>query len=119
MNAPTTTNLGFPRIGHARELKRAVEGHWAGRVSADELQSVARELRERHWRLQVDAGIEHVPSSDFALYDHVLDSALMLDCVPEARAFPPHRDRPRPSGRSSVASRSPTRVGCRATGRGA
>jgi len=72
------TNLGFPRIGSHRELKRSLEAFWAGRIDAGALLATARELRTRHWRLQRDLGIEHVPSNDFSLYDHVLDTVVMV-----------------------------------------
>ncbi len=77
------SNLGFPRIGVHRELKRAVEGFWRGNVEPDELQATARGLRRRHWQLQREAGIEHVPSGDFSLYDHVLDTAAMVGAIPQ------------------------------------
>lgn len=77
-----TGNLGFPRIGVRRELKFALERFWAGTASAEELERTARELRERHWRLQAAAGIVHVPSNDFSLYDHVLDAAALVGAVP-------------------------------------
>ena len=77
-----TANLGFPRVGADRELKRALERHWRGDVDTDELQAVARELRARHWRLQQSIGIDHIPSNDFSLYDHVLDTAWMVGAVP-------------------------------------
>ncbi|MEO7041940.1 MAG: 5-methyltetrahydropteroyltriglutamate--homocysteine S-methyltransferase [Gemmatimonadaceae bacterium] len=76
------TNLGFPRIGQARELKRALEDHWGGRSTAAELMDVARSLRLRHWELQSRRRIEHVPSNDFSLYDHVLDTAVMVGAIP-------------------------------------
>ena len=76
------TNLGFPRIGSRRELKRAVEGYWQGTLRADELQATARQLRRRHWELQRDLGIQHIPSGDFSLYDHVLDAAAMVGAIP-------------------------------------
>ncbi len=76
------TNLGFPRMGVRRELKRAVEGFWQGSYDLEELQSVAASLRQRHWQLQRDAGIEHVPCGDFSLYDHVLDTVAMVGAVP-------------------------------------
>jgi len=76
-------NLGFPRIGAERELKRAVEGYWRGNVYPEELQATAAELRRRHWLLQRDAGIEHIPANDFSLYDHVLDTVAMLGAVPK------------------------------------
>jgi 5-methyltetrahydropteroyltriglutamate--homocysteine methyltransferase len=76
------TNLGFPRIGKHRELKRAVESHWSGKGSADALLGTAKELRAEHWRLQRSAGIEHVPSNDFALYDQVLDAIQLVGATP-------------------------------------
>jgi 5-methyltetrahydropteroyltriglutamate--homocysteine methyltransferase len=78
-----TANLGFPRVGADRELKRALERYWRGDLDRDALQEVARELRSRHWRLQNSAGIDHIPSNDFSLYDHVLDTAWMVGAVPE------------------------------------
>jgi len=76
-------NLGFPRIGPERELKRATEGFWAGDVSREDLESTAAELRARTWRVQSAAGIDRIPSNDFSLYDHVLDTAALLGVVPE------------------------------------
>ncbi len=77
------SNLGFPRMGVHRELKKSLESYWAGRASAVELEETAAGLRERHWRLQAGFGIDHVPSGDFSLYDHVLDTAVTLGVVPE------------------------------------
>lgn len=77
------TNLGFPRIGARRELKQALEAHWRGETTADELQAQAARLRERHWNLQREAGVDVPPSNDFSLYDHVLDAAFGFDAIPE------------------------------------
>jgi 5-methyltetrahydropteroyltriglutamate--homocysteine methyltransferase len=79
----TATNLGFPRIGPARELKWALEGYWSGRLGADELAATASSLRAARWQLQRKAGIDQIPSGDFSLYDHVLDTALMVGAVPD------------------------------------
>ncbi|MCD7098062.1 5-methyltetrahydropteroyltriglutamate--homocysteine S-methyltransferase [Stenotrophomonas sp. MMGLT7] len=76
------TNLGFPRIGARRELKRALESHWRGETGATQLQGTARELRARHWRLQREAGADLPPSNDFSLYDQVLDAAFLFDAIP-------------------------------------
>ncbi len=76
------TNLGFPRIGAKRELKRAVEAYWHGDATAEQLQEQARALRLRHWNLQRDAGADTVPCNDFSLYDQVLDTAFLFDVVP-------------------------------------
>ncbi|MBL8257806.1 MAG: 5-methyltetrahydropteroyltriglutamate--homocysteine S-methyltransferase [Pseudoxanthomonas mexicana] len=80
----TVTTLGFPRIGAKRELKAALESYWRGDTTADDLQATARDLRHRHWQLQRDAGADVVPCNDFALYDHVLDTAFLFDAIPEA-----------------------------------
>jgi 5-methyltetrahydropteroyltriglutamate--homocysteine methyltransferase len=76
------TNLGFPRIGARRDLKKAVESYWKGESSAADLQTTAKELRLRHWQLQKDAGLDHIPSNDFSFYDHVLDLTAALGAVP-------------------------------------
>ncbi|MBN8886449.1 MAG: 5-methyltetrahydropteroyltriglutamate--homocysteine S-methyltransferase [Rudaea sp.] len=77
------TNLGFPRIGRKRELKTALENYWKGAIDADALRETARELRQRHWQLQRDAGADVVPVNDFTLYDHVLDTAWLFGAVPQ------------------------------------
>lgn len=79
----TSTNLGFPRIGANRELKWAVEAYWAGKIDRRELLRRAAEIRRRNWTLQRDAGVEHIPSNDFSLYDHVLDTSVMVGAIPE------------------------------------
>src|SRR6266516_3709438 len=68
---PIAHNLGFPHLGAARELKRATEGYWGGKVSLPDLLKTGAELRARHWRLQQDAGIDLIPSNDFSYYDLV------------------------------------------------
>jgi len=78
----TVTNLGFPRIGAKRELKRALEAYWSGESSAQSLQDTARALRARHWQLQREAGVDVPPSNDFSLYDQVLDAAFLFDAIP-------------------------------------
>jgi 5-methyltetrahydropteroyltriglutamate--homocysteine methyltransferase len=79
----TTANLGFPRMGPGRELKQALESYWAGQCSVDELNAVGAGLRRAGWIRQRDAGIDHIPVNDFSLYDHVLDTAVMVGAVPE------------------------------------
>ncbi|OZI30145.1 5-methyltetrahydropteroyltriglutamate--homocysteine S-methyltransferase [Bordetella genomosp. 10] len=75
-------NLGFPRIGAQRELKRAVEAYWAGKSTQEELEATGRELRARHWKVQADAGLKFVPVGDFAWYDHILEWTTLLGAVP-------------------------------------
>ncbi len=76
-----TAVLGLPRIGADRELKFALEAYWAGRTGADELEATARAVRAANWQRASAAGIDVVPSGDFSLYDHVLDTACALGAV--------------------------------------
>jgi 5-methyltetrahydropteroyltriglutamate--homocysteine methyltransferase len=76
------SNLGFPRIGRRRELKFALERHWAGELDEAGLLAEAGRLRAAHWSLQQGMGISHVPSGDFSLYDGVLDTACTLGAIP-------------------------------------
>ncbi len=65
--------LGFPRMGANRDLKKATESYWAGKLSRDELLSEGKRLRQAHWKIQKDAGLDIIPSNDFSYYDQVLD----------------------------------------------
>jgi 5-methyltetrahydropteroyltriglutamate--homocysteine methyltransferase len=79
---PLSHNLGFPPLGAARELKRATEAYWKGKILRDELVATGAALRARHWALQRDAGIDVVPSNDFSYYDRVLDTCALVGAVP-------------------------------------
>ncbi|GAA2608895.1 5-methyltetrahydropteroyltriglutamate--homocysteine S-methyltransferase [Actinomadura fulvescens] len=79
---PAATILGYPRIGPRRELKRALESYWNGRSTRDDLSAAGRRLREATWRRLTELGLTAPPSNTFSLYDHVLDTAFMLDAVP-------------------------------------
>lgn len=76
-------NLGFPRIGLKRELKKSLESYWKGETSRDDLLKTGKELRLRHWQLQKNAGIDIIPANDFSFYDHILDAACLLGVVPD------------------------------------
>lgn len=80
----TIATLGFPRIGPRRELKHALEDHWAGRLDATALLEKAAALRADAWARQTALGVDHAPSNDFSLYDHVLDTAVMVGAIPAA-----------------------------------
>ncbi|MEX2579200.1 MAG: 5-methyltetrahydropteroyltriglutamate--homocysteine S-methyltransferase [Verrucomicrobiales bacterium] len=82
MTTIRTQNLGYPRIGRRRELKKAVEAFWKATLSEEELRTEATELRRRHWETQRDAGIDLIPSNDFSFYDQVLDMSCLLGNVP-------------------------------------
>ncbi|MFJ9211606.1 5-methyltetrahydropteroyltriglutamate--homocysteine S-methyltransferase [Streptomyces sp. NPDC102264] len=80
--AARATVYGYPRQGRNRELKKAIEGYWKGRVTADALKETAEGLRRSNWRQLADAGIHEVPTGDFSYYDHVLDTSVMVGAVP-------------------------------------
>ncbi|MGW7346643.1 5-methyltetrahydropteroyltriglutamate--homocysteine S-methyltransferase [Streptomyces sp. NPDC054854] len=80
--AVRATVYGYPRQGQNRELKKAVEGYWKGRVTAEALRDTARALRADAWRQLTADGINEVPTGDFSYYDHVLDTSVMVGAVP-------------------------------------
>ncbi len=79
----STTVLGYPRIGERRWLKQATESHWGGELDAAGLDDVGRSLRRQTWLTLRDAGLDHIPSNTFSLYDHVLDTAVMFGAIPD------------------------------------
>ncbi|MFZ3495974.1 5-methyltetrahydropteroyltriglutamate--homocysteine S-methyltransferase [Streptomyces sp. 5.8] len=88
VGAPATapvgaTVYGYPRQGQNRELKKAVEGYWKGRVTAEALRATARDLRRTNWARLAGAGITELPTGDFSYYDHVLDTTVMLGAIPD------------------------------------
>lgn len=78
-----TNNLGYPRIGGDRELKKSSEQYWAGKISTEQLLETGRDLRLNNWMLQKEEGIHLIPSNDFSFYDQVLDMTLSVGAVPE------------------------------------
>jgi 5-methyltetrahydropteroyltriglutamate--homocysteine methyltransferase len=88
-------NLGFPRIGGDRELKKAQEAYWRGDINQQQLEDIGGELRKAHWKLQADAGLDLIPTGDFAWYDQVLTLSATLGNIParhrkNANANAPH-----------------------------
>ena len=75
--------LGYPRMGPARELKKALERYWSSQSDEGALLEEAARIRALHWKEQAGAGIDIIPSGDFSFYDHMLDTAAMLGAVPE------------------------------------
>jgi len=82
MSRLITNNLGFPRIGGNRELKRATEAYWNGKISKEDLNEVALEIKKKNWSIQKQKGIDLIPSNDFSFYDHVLDVCCIVGAVP-------------------------------------
>src|ERR1041384_5279523 len=78
-----TQNLGFPRIGAKRELKRALEAFWSKDTTEAQLLETAKAIRAENWRVQKAAGIDLIPSNDFSLYDQMLDTCALVGAVPE------------------------------------
>lgn len=81
-NLMITHNLGYPRIGAARELKKASEAFWNEKITMTELQKAGEMIRLKNWQSQKEAGIDIIPSNDFSFYDHVLDMSFMLGAIP-------------------------------------
>lgn len=76
-------NLGYPRVGANRQLKKACEQYWSGKINSQELFRNARKISNENWLVQLEAGIDLVPCNDFSLYDQVLDMSLLLGVIPE------------------------------------
>ncbi|MER5932541.1 5-methyltetrahydropteroyltriglutamate--homocysteine S-methyltransferase [Streptomyces sp. NPDC002054] len=76
------TVYGYPRQGQNRELKKAVEGYWKGRVTAEALRETAAGLRRDTWQQLAEAGLHELPTGDFSYYDHVLDTSVMVGAIP-------------------------------------
>ena len=77
-----THNLGYPRIGDNREIKKAIEGYWSGKINYNQLIQTSAEIKQKNWLLQKDMGIDLIPSNDFSFYDHVLDMAFTINAIP-------------------------------------
>jgi 5-methyltetrahydropteroyltriglutamate--homocysteine methyltransferase len=77
-----TNVLGYPRIGNNRELKKANEAFWAGKISLEKLQMTARQLRGQNWEILRQSGINFIPSNDFSFYDQILDMCIMTGTIP-------------------------------------
>ncbi|MSR66438.1 MAG: 5-methyltetrahydropteroyltriglutamate--homocysteine S-methyltransferase [Pedosphaera sp.] len=77
-----TNNLGYPRIGEKRELKKATEAYWKGELPAAGLLAAVKAIRRANWERQREAGIDLIPSNDFSFYDQMLDMSCLLGAVP-------------------------------------
>ncbi|GAO43350.1 5-methyltetrahydropteroyltriglutamate--homocysteine S-methyltransferase [Flavihumibacter petaseus] len=78
-----THNLGYPRIGGQRQLKKACEQYWAAAIDGPSLHEVARRIKNNNWQTQLDAGMDLIPCNDFSLYDHILDHSVLLGVIPK------------------------------------
>lgn len=78
-----TQNLGYPRIGSHRELKKICENYWADKTGYKNVLQVGKNIRHENWKLQQETGIDLIPSNDFSFYDHVLDHSLTFGAIPK------------------------------------
>ncbi len=78
-----TSNLGFPRLGKKREWKKAIESYWAKKIDKAELDQTLQDLHKEILTIQKDHHVDHIPTGDFSLYDHVLDTSLLFNIIPE------------------------------------
>ena len=75
--------IGYPRVGKLRELKFWTEKYFRNELSLEELLNNSKELRKEQWNLEKELGIDFIPSNDFSFYDGVLDTAVLLNVIPE------------------------------------
>ncbi|MDW3899742.1 5-methyltetrahydropteroyltriglutamate--homocysteine S-methyltransferase [Staphylococcus saprophyticus] len=78
-----TSNLGFPRLGRKREWKKAIEGYWANKYDLETLHQRLTDLHKENLLLQKNYNLSSIPVGDFSLYDHILDTSLLFNIIPE------------------------------------
>jgi len=78
-----TSIIGYPRVGSLRELKFASEKYFRREITSEELQKTAQLLRLEHLKRQHENGIDFIPSNDFSFYDNMLDTAVLLNIIPQ------------------------------------
>ncbi len=81
---PAASLLGYPRIGRRRELKKAVEAYWAGKIDAAALDAAAKDIQLTVAKRLQELGLTEaaaVPGT-FSYYDQVLDATAHLGAVP-------------------------------------
>lgn len=78
-----TSNLGFPRLGRKREWKKTIESYWSNKINADELNQQLTDLHKENLLLQKNYNLDSIPVGDFSLYDHILDTSLLFNIIPE------------------------------------
>ncbi|MEY8643676.1 5-methyltetrahydropteroyltriglutamate--homocysteine S-methyltransferase [Staphylococcus arlettae] len=78
-----TSNLGFPRLGRKREWKKTIESYWSNKISEAELNQQLTDLHKENLLLQKNYNLDSIPVGDFSLYDHILDTSLLFNIIPE------------------------------------
>ena len=86
---PAATIVGYPRVGRFRELKKAQEAFWKGKVTLQELQDTAADVQRTYFERVTAAGLKaddySIPAT-FSYYDQVLDVVRLFTLVPERLA---------------------------------
>lgn len=83
MTTIKTSNLGFPRLGRKREWKKAIESYWAQKIDKQTLDQTLTDLHKENLLLQKNYNLDSIPVGDFSLYDHILDTSLLFNIIPE------------------------------------
>jgi 5-methyltetrahydropteroyltriglutamate--homocysteine methyltransferase len=80
---PKATIEGYPRVGPQRELKKALEAFWAGKIDQETFESAAHSLRVDTYARLKDLGLneDYAIPADVAYYDQVLETALTVGAV--------------------------------------
>ncbi|MGA7203021.1 MAG: 5-methyltetrahydropteroyltriglutamate--homocysteine S-methyltransferase [Specibacter sp.] len=81
---PAASLLGYPRIGRRRELKKAIEAYWAGKIDEAALDTAAKEIQLTTARRLGDLGLTEAAAipGTFSYYDQVLDATTHIGAVP-------------------------------------
>jgi 5-methyltetrahydropteroyltriglutamate--homocysteine methyltransferase len=78
-----TSIQGFPRVGKSRELKFKTESWFRKEIPDSGLLETARTLRKTHRETLQAEGIDLIPSNDFSFFDNMLDTAILLNVIPQ------------------------------------
>ncbi|WP_054950819.1 5-methyltetrahydropteroyltriglutamate--homocysteine S-methyltransferase [Numidum massiliense] len=82
-NNVITSNIGYPRFGKKRELKKVLEAYWSKKIDEETFTAKVRQLQLELLKTQQEKGVDLIPVGDFSLYDHVLDHAIMFGLIPD------------------------------------
>lgn len=75
--------IGYPRVGTLRELKFATEKYFRSEISVEDLEIIGKNIRKNQWTVQKESSIDFISSNDFSFYDGMLDTAFLINAIPE------------------------------------
>ncbi len=64
-------------------MEKAIESYWAKKISKEELDQTLTDLHKENLLLQKYYHLDSIPVGDFSLYDHILDTSLLFNIIPE------------------------------------